>query len=134
MLRFDGSQLLRAERCVSILIGMRKALSLQACLLILGPAPGQIQVTTAQWRISCSSVPSVNFSFSALVASQEITRLPLRSALLKQNTGGLVVRWVTTSESPLLYVFVLPMRRDCTLYSFIFRRKHFSPNSDSQGS
>ena len=34
------------------------------------------------------------------------TRLPVRSALFKQRTGGLVVRWVTTSEYPLLYVFV----------------------------
>jgi hypothetical protein len=33
------------------------------------------------------------------------TRLPVRSALFKQDTGELVVRWVTTSESPLLYVF-----------------------------
>ena len=33
--------------------------------------------------------------------------LPVRSAVLKQDTGGLVVRWVTTSESPLLYVFVI---------------------------
>jgi hypothetical protein len=32
-------------------------------------------------------------------------RLPVRSALFKQRTGGLVVRWVTTSEYPLLYVF-----------------------------
>jgi hypothetical protein len=31
--------------------------------------------------------------------------LPVRSAVLKHCTGGLVVRWVTTSESPLLYVF-----------------------------
>ncbi|KAF1365423.1 hypothetical protein EJ07DRAFT_95129, partial [Lizonia empirigonia] len=31
--------------------------------------------------------------------------LPVRSALFKQRTGGLVVRWVTTGESPLLYVF-----------------------------
>ncbi|KAF2129139.1 hypothetical protein P153DRAFT_292170, partial [Dothidotthia symphoricarpi CBS 119687] len=34
------------------------------------------------------------------------TRLPVRSALFKQRTGGLVVRWVTTSESPLLYVYL----------------------------
>jgi hypothetical protein len=33
------------------------------------------------------------------------TRLPVRSALFKQRTGRLVVRWVTTSEYPLLYVF-----------------------------
>ena len=31
--------------------------------------------------------------------------LPVRSAVLKRCTGGLVVRWVTTGESPLLYVF-----------------------------
>ena len=31
--------------------------------------------------------------------------LPVRSAVLKQDTGGLVVRWVTTGEYPLLYVF-----------------------------
>ena len=31
--------------------------------------------------------------------------LPVRSAVLKHGTGGLVVRWVTTSEYPLLYVF-----------------------------
>jgi hypothetical protein len=31
--------------------------------------------------------------------------LPVRSAVLKQDTGGSVVRWVTTSEYPLLYVF-----------------------------
>jgi hypothetical protein len=33
--------------------------------------------------------------------------LPVRSAVLKQCTGGLVVRWVTTSEYPLLYVFAI---------------------------
>jgi hypothetical protein len=33
------------------------------------------------------------------------TRLPVRSALFKQRTSGLVVRWVNTSEYPLLYVF-----------------------------
>ena len=32
--------------------------------------------------------------------------LPVRSAVPKHCTGGLVVRWVTTSEYPLLYVFV----------------------------
>jgi hypothetical protein len=34
-------------------------------------------------------------------------RLPVRSGIYKQDTGGLVVRLVTTSESPLLYVFGL---------------------------
>jgi hypothetical protein len=40
-----------------------------------------------------------------VTTGQETTRLPVRSALFKQRTGGLVVRWVTTSEYPLLYVF-----------------------------
>jgi hypothetical protein len=39
------------------------------------------------------------------------TELPVRSAVLKHRTGGLVVRWVTTSESPLLYVFAVFTRR-----------------------
>jgi hypothetical protein len=42
-----------------------------------------------------------------VVVEQETTRLPVRSALFKQRTGGLVVRWVTTGESPLLYVLFL---------------------------
>ncbi|KAJ9484743.1 hypothetical protein VN97_g8618 [Penicillium thymicola] len=33
--------------------------------------------------------------------------LPVRSAVLKPHAGELVVGWVTTSESSLLYVFVL---------------------------
>jgi hypothetical protein len=33
------------------------------------------------------------------------TRLPVRSALVKQRTGGSVVRRVTTSAYPLLYFF-----------------------------
>jgi hypothetical protein len=37
--------------------------------------------------------------------------LPVRSAVLKRGTGGLVVRWVTTSEYPLLYVFALFFNR-----------------------
>jgi hypothetical protein len=42
--------------------------------------------------------------------------LPVRSAVLKQCTGGLVVRWVTTGEYPLLYVFcsfLLPCDDGC---------------------
>src|SRR5436190_23394911 len=36
------------------------------------------------------------------------TGLPVRSAVLKPHAGRLVVGWVTTSESRLLYVFVHP--------------------------
>ncbi|KAF1946030.1 hypothetical protein EJ02DRAFT_337346 [Clathrospora elynae] len=41
-----------------------------------------------------------------MAAVQVTAELPVRSAVLKQCTGGLVVRWVTTSESLLLFVFV----------------------------
>ncbi|KAF2624869.1 hypothetical protein BU25DRAFT_474344 [Macroventuria anomochaeta] len=44
-------------------------------------------------------------------------RLPVRSALFKQCTGGLVVRWVTTSEYPLLYVFFFLLHRDLVVIS-----------------
>jgi hypothetical protein len=43
--------------------------------------------------------------------------LPVRSAVLKQCTGGLVVRWVTTGEYPLLYVFFV-FARALVLLSF----------------
>ena len=35
------------------------------------------------------------------------TGLPVRSAVLKPHAGELVVGWVTTSESSLLYVFAI---------------------------
>ncbi|KAF1923768.1 uncharacterized protein M421DRAFT_74361, partial [Didymella exigua CBS 183.55] len=53
------------------------------------------------------------------------TRLPVRSALFKQRTGGLVVRWVTTSEYPLLYVF---WQFDCIL------RRQAAPSNNSRHS
>jgi hypothetical protein len=42
-----------------------------------------------------------------LADTQETAMLPVRSAIFKQDTGGLVVRWVTTGEYPLLYVFAI---------------------------
>jgi hypothetical protein len=39
-----------------------------------------------------------------VVLKQATTRLPICSALFEQLTGELVVRWVTTSKYPLLYV------------------------------
>ena len=35
------------------------------------------------------------------------TTHPVCSAIFKQDTGGLVVKWVTIGESLLLYVFVI---------------------------
>ncbi|RAH85144.1 hypothetical protein BO86DRAFT_305825, partial [Aspergillus japonicus CBS 114.51] len=40
------------------------------------------------------------------------TGLPVRSAVLKPHAGRLVVGWVTTSESLLLYVFALSSALD----------------------
>jgi hypothetical protein len=39
--------------------------------------------------------------------------LPVRSAYIKQDTGRLVVRWVTTGESLLLYVFAFSFACQC---------------------
>jgi hypothetical protein len=44
------------------------------------------------------------------VSDQEAARLPVRSALFKQRTGGLVVGWVITSEYSPLYGFVIDLR------------------------
>ena len=73
------------------------------------------------WYPTCLHVSSVHsslegcakFEYNRLQIGQNDTydhrtlkiRLPVRSAIYKQCTGGLVVRWVTTSEFPLLYVF-----------------------------
>ncbi|KAF1992744.1 hypothetical protein P154DRAFT_452103, partial [Amniculicola lignicola CBS 123094] len=46
---------------------------------------------------------------------------PVRSPIFKPVTGGLVVRWVTTSEYPLLYVFV---------FAFLFMMKILSIRPD----
>ncbi|KUM55427.1 hypothetical protein ACN42_g11849 [Penicillium freii] len=43
------------------------------------------------------------------------TGLPVRSAVLKPHAGKLVVGWVTTSESLLLYVFAF-----CYIQSILF--------------
>ena len=54
-------------------------------------------------------------------------RLPVRSAIYKQCTGGLVVRWVTTSESPLLYVFcsfLLHGMAGCHVHVFVTPRQN----------
>ncbi|KAJ6184942.1 L-lysine 2-3-aminomutase [Penicillium mononematosum] len=46
--------------------------------------------------------------------------LPVRSAVLKPHAGELVVGWVTTSESSLLYVFWFLIRSQSTLiHSFM---------------
>jgi hypothetical protein len=47
------------------------------------------------------------------------TRLPVRSALFKHDTGGLVVKWVTISESLLLYVFCFLHLSDHPLHYFV---------------
>ena len=45
------------------------------------------------------------------------TGLPVRSAVLKPHAGRLVVWWVTTCESRLLYVFVFFIFYICTFFS-----------------
>jgi hypothetical protein len=47
-----------------------------------------------------------NEALNANIDSKLAQLLHIR-AVLKLVTGGLVVRWVTTGESPLLYVFAI---------------------------
>ena len=50
------------------------------------------------------------------------TELPVRSAVLKHGTGGLVIRWVTTGEYPAVV---------CSLFLGKFRGKvFFGPQAD----
>ncbi|KAH0364674.1 hypothetical protein KCU65_g6562, partial [Aureobasidium melanogenum] len=53
--------------------------------------------------------------------SQLKTGHPVRSAIHKQLNGRLVLRWVTTWESLLLYVLVLPI-----LFCFLFSSPYLS--------
>jgi hypothetical protein len=53
------------------------------------------------------ALPETVVLAASMVSGQETTRLPIRPALFKQRTGGLVVRWVTASKHLQLYVFGL---------------------------
>ena len=64
-----------------------------------------------QFNDFIESFRAVNINFSNPMLSTYDHRvwktgLPVRSAVLKPHAGELVVGWVTTSESSLLYVFV----------------------------
>ena len=50
------------------------------------------------------------------------TGLPVRSAVLKPHAGWLVVGWVTTSESRLLYVFLFKFSIFFCLLSLLLRK------------
>ena len=54
----------------------------------------------------------VRFNRHAVTYDHRLKRTghPVRSAFHKLQIGGLVVRWVTTSEYPLLYVSLLLLK------------------------
>ncbi|KAJ5252702.1 L-lysine 2-3-aminomutase [Penicillium chrysogenum] len=54
------------------------------------------------------------------------TGLPVRSAVLKPHAGELVVGWVTTSESSLLYVFV-------SFFVFCVSQRHSGESASDMG-
>ncbi|KAJ6186417.1 L-lysine 2-3-aminomutase [Penicillium mononematosum] len=56
---------------------------------------------------SYTILPVLSFFSSYNLIHTTIGWLPVRSAVLKPHAGELVVGWVTTSESSLLYVFVV---------------------------
>jgi hypothetical protein len=64
------------------------------------------------WREALSQDPPLYLYFDTRIITTYDHRLkrighPVRSAIHKLEIGGLVVGWVTTSEYPLLYVFVI---------------------------
>lgn len=71
----------------------------------------QVSVSVLSCAVCCpsSAIPPPNpVRLRILVVNaQETTRPPVRSTLFKQRIGGLVVRWVTINEYPLLYVFAV---------------------------
>jgi hypothetical protein len=65
----------------------------------------------------CAGLSMSRVTFSSTYDHRALkTRLPVRSALFKQRTGGLVVKWVTISESPLLYVFAISFCSEKDVY------------------
>jgi hypothetical protein len=88
---------------------MRHSLTQLCCLVatvlkLSAYADAQNPVFSANLRALAS--PSSEFVLPDTVhlvifgsKEQETTRLPVRSALFKHDTGGLVVKWVTISES-----------------------------------
>ena len=81
-------------------------------------APYQLEASRnlhSEPKLTRLQIPRYSKIKGIMSNGQETTRLPVRSALFKQRTGGLVVRWVTTSEYLLLYVFdfLLPLRASC---------------------
>ncbi|KAJ5415400.1 L-lysine 2-3-aminomutase [Penicillium sp. CMV-2018d] len=58
------------------------------------------------------------------------TGLPVRSAVLKPHAGELVVGWVTTSESSLLYVLFLHSYTRICLFDWLFWVTPFDKSLD----
>ncbi|KAH6881758.1 hypothetical protein BKA58DRAFT_7616 [Alternaria rosae] len=71
------------------------------------PSLRQLLVANSTITASYTTISAHSFTYDHRILR---SRLPVRSALVKQDIGGLVVRWVTTGESPLLYVFAFLLR------------------------
>jgi hypothetical protein len=78
------------------------------------------------FQLSTSPVSATTYPLQHIMASTYDHRfkniaLPVRSAVLKLVTGRLVVRWVTTGEYLLLYVFVFAdnLRARCLSMKFL---------------
>ena len=63
----------------------------------------RIDVPCSGFQVSIYTLPEFNsFTYDHRILR---TTHPVCSAIFKQDTGGLVVKWVTIGESLLLYVF-----------------------------
>ncbi|KAJ5129532.1 L-lysine 2-3-aminomutase [Penicillium bovifimosum] len=73
--------------------------------------PGSFAKTSAQLLIQLNYLDIIMITTISGTYDHRVwkTGLPVRSAVLKPHAGELVVGWVTTSESSLLYVFVFEL-------------------------
>ena len=62
-----------------------------------------------------------------MVNSQETKRLLVCLALFEQSIGGLVYRWMTTSEYLLLYVFVFSQHYESVGFDVFVAQHYESP-------
>ncbi|KAJ5788139.1 hypothetical protein N7457_003129, partial [Penicillium paradoxum] len=87
---------------------------------VLKPHAGELVVGWVTTSESSLFTHSTHNMILASVASNTYDHrvwkigLPVRSAVLKPHAGELVVGWVTTSESSLLYVFVFSIVFTCS--------------------
>jgi hypothetical protein len=99
--RSNDIVLCRRNSIAQVLISVSLVHVVLARLFSVSPPPFlHVRGMTAPTLITVIFADSSTYDHRRMIALD-----PVRSPHVKPSTGGLVVRWVTTGESPLLYVF-----------------------------